>query len=119
PPGAEGLDAERGRFGDADRVGEEELAALRQPGRNDVLRDPARRVRARAVDLGRVLAAERAAAVASDAAVAVDDDLPPRQPGVAARAADDEAPGRVDVHLRGAVHERRLDDRADDVLPHV
>src|SRR5439155_14194392 len=50
-----------------------------------------------AIDLGRVLAAEGAAAVPAAAAVGVDDDLAPRQAAVAVRAALEEAAGRVDV----------------------
>ena len=63
---------------------------------DDVLGDPAHRVRGRAVDLGRVLAGEGAAAVAGHAAVGVDDDLAAGQTGVAHRAADLEAAGGVD-----------------------
>src|SRR6266571_3153263 len=45
-------------------------APLRQPGGHDVLRHPPHRVRGVTVDLGRVLAAERSAAVPRYAAVA-------------------------------------------------
>ena len=99
-PGAERLDEQRQRLGDADRVGDLDLGAVGQAGRDDVLGDVAGGVGGRAVDLGRVLAGERAAAVARDAAVGVDDDLAAGQAGVAERAADDEAAGRVDVELR-------------------
>src|SRR5690606_8560400 len=57
---------------------------------------PAGRVRGGAVDLGRVLAGEGAAAVPGVAAVGVDDDLAAGQAGVAHRAADLEPPGGVD-----------------------
>jgi hypothetical protein len=63
--GAEGVDVDRHRLGDADRVRELDLAAPRQPRGHDVLGRPARRVGRRAVDLGRVLARERAAPVAA------------------------------------------------------
>ena len=82
---------------DADRVGDLDLAALREAGGDDVLRHIARRVGGRAVDLRRILARERAAAVRRSAAVRVDDDLPPGQARVAHRPADHELPGRVDV----------------------
>ena len=62
--GAEGLDVDGERVRDADGVGELQLAAAREPRRHDVLRHVARHVGAGAVDLGRVLAAERPAAVA-------------------------------------------------------
>ena len=83
-------------MGLADRVGDLHLAALGQPGGDHVLGDPAHRVGGRAVDLGRVLAGEGAAAVAGVAAVGVDDDLAAGQAGVAHRAADLEPAGRVD-----------------------
>ena len=82
---------------DADRVGDLDLAAVGEPGGDDVLRDVARGVRGRAVDLRRVLARERAAAVRRGAAVGVDDDLAAGQAGVAHRPADHELAGRVDV----------------------
>ena len=94
--GAERLDEHADRMRDADRVRDLHFAAFGEPGRDDVLRDVARRVRRRAVDLGRVLAGERAAAVARHPAVRVGDDLAAGQTGVALRAADDEAAGRVD-----------------------
>ena len=56
--------------------------------RDDVLRDPARGVARRAIDLRRILAAERAAAVTAHAAVRVDDDLAAGEPRVALRSAD-------------------------------
>ena len=81
----------------ADRIGQLHLAAIGQPRGHDVLGDVAGHVGGTAVDLGRILAAERAATVAAPAAVGVDDDLPAGQAAVAVRAADHEAAGRVDV----------------------
>ena len=107
---------------DADRVGDLHLAAVGQAGRDDVLGDVARGVRGRAVDLRRVLARERAAAVAGHAAVGVDDDLAAGEAGVADRAADHEAPRRVDEEVLAQlllVVEVLRQDRLDDVLPQV
>src|SRR5690606_5328305 len=95
--GAEGVHAHGDRARHADRVGELDLAAAGELGRDHVLGDVAGVVGRRAVDLGRVLAAERAAAVPGHAAVGVDDDLAPGQARVALGAADHEASGRVDV----------------------
>ena len=50
-----------------------------QPGLDQRLGDPARRVRRRAVHLGEVLAREGATSVRAPAAVRVDDDLPSGQ----------------------------------------
>src|SRR6478735_9417660 len=84
--GAEGLDEHADGRGLADGVRDLRLAAAGQSGGHDVLGDPAHRVGGRAVDLRRVLAGERAAAVAGHAAVGVDDDLAAGEPGVAHRA---------------------------------
>ncbi len=89
----------RHRPRDADGVRQVDLAAFGQAGGDDVLGHPARRVRRRAVDLGRILAGEGAAAVACHAAVGVDDDLAAGQAGVAEWTADHEATGRVDEVL--------------------
>src|SRR5512139_2195742 len=89
--GAEGVDHQRGRASDADRVADLHHAPVGEPGGDDVLRHIAAGVGSGAVDLGRILAGERAAAVRGRAAVGVDDDLAAGQPGVAHRAADDEA----------------------------
>ena len=120
--GAERLDHHPHRVRDADRVGDLDLGAVGEPGGDDVLGHVAGRVGGRAVDLGGVLAAERAAAVAGHAAVGVDDDLAPGQAAVAHRAADHEAAGRVDQEaapqLVGVI-QLLGEDRHDDVLPEV
>ena len=115
--GAFGVDRHVHRPGDADRVGDLDLALPRQPGGDDVLGDVARRVGGRAVDLRRVLAGERAAAVRAGAAVGVDDDLAAGQAAVALRAADDEAAGRVDQVL-GLLQPLLRQHRLDDLLDH-
>ena len=58
-----GVDVDADRLGDADGVGELDLAALGQARGDDVLGDVAGHVGGRAVDLRGVLAAEGAAAV--------------------------------------------------------
>ena len=111
------------RMGNADGVGQLELALRRETRRDDVLCDIPRHICAAAVDLRRILAGERAAAVGCVAAVGVDDDLAAGQAGVASRATDDEAAGRVHVVFRVLVQktgrEIRLDDRLDDRLPQI
>ena len=98
----------------ADRVRHLHLDPLREARGDGVLRDPPHRVRGRAVDLRRVLARERAAAVAGEPAVGVDDDLPAGKARVAHRAADHEAPGRVDQ--QPVV--RDVDAEPDQLRPH-
>ena len=113
---AERLDHDRHRVRDADRVRDLRLAPLGEAGGDDGLRDLAHRVRGRAVDLGRVLAGERAATVAGHAAVGVDDDLAAGEAAVGVRAAELELAGRVHEHLEVVVGEllgqRRAGSRA-------
>src|SRR6266516_2355962 len=94
--GAEALDEEADRLRLADRVGDLRLAPVRQPGRDDVLGDPAHGVGGAAVHLGGILAGERAAAVPGHPAVRVNADLAAGQPRVAHRAAYLEPAGGVD-----------------------
>ena len=93
------------------------------PGGDHVLGDVAHRVRGRAVDLGRVLAAERAATVTGHAAVGVDDDLAAGEPAVGVRAAELERAGRVAEHLVVVALEllghRGLDHVLDEVVAHL
>ena len=96
---AERLHHHRHRVRDTDRVRDLHLAARGDARGDDVLRHVAHRVRGRAVDLGRVLAAERAATVTGHAAVGVDDDLATGEPAVGVRTAELERAGRVDEHL--------------------
>ena len=113
--GALGVHHDRHRIGDADGVGELHQRAIGEAGGDDVLRDVARHVAGRAIDLRRILARERAAAVRRGAAVGVDDDLAAGDAGVAVRTADDEAAGRVDVDLGVLVHQLGGDDAVDDL----
>ena len=116
--GAVGLDVDGQRPGDADRVGELDLAAPREAGGDDVLGDVARHVRAGTIDLGRILAAEAAAAVARHAAVGVDDDLASGQARVAHRSTDHEPAGRVDEVPRVGIEQLRRDRDLHHLLAH-
>src|SRR3546814_21003427 len=69
------------------------LALARQAGGHHVLGHVAGRVGGGTVDLGRVFARERAAAVRAGATVGVEDDLAAGQAAVALRAAGAEAAG--------------------------
>ena len=118
--GAEGFHVGADRTGLADGVGDLDFGALCQAGGHHVLGHPAHGVGRGAVHLGRILAGERAAAVAGHAAVGVDDDLAAGQAGVAHGAADDERAGRVeDVSGAGGVQVRQRHHGVDDVLGEV
>ncbi len=118
--GAERLDIQPDGVRPTDRVGDLQLGAASETCCDHVLRNPAHGVCGRTVDLRRVFAAERAAAVAARAAVGVDDDLASGQTGVAHWPADDEGACRVDEELSltadefGAL-EHRPNDLALDV----
>ncbi len=83
--GAVGIDIDRERLGDADRIGELDGAAVRETRGDHVLRQIARGISGRAIDLGRILAGEGAAAMRGRAAVGVDDDLAAGEAGIAVR----------------------------------
>src|SRR5579859_816572 len=114
--GAEALYEEPDRHRLADGVGHLGLATVRQPGRDHILGHPPHRVGGAPVDLRRVLAGERPSPVPGHAAVGVDDDLPPGQPGVAHRAADLKPAGRVDQQAVAAGLDARV---GQDGLDHV
>ena len=99
--GTEGIHRHGGRLGHADGIGDLDLAALGQARRDDVLGHVAASVGGAAVDLGRILAGERATTMTRHATVGIDDDLATGQSAVAHRPADDEVAGRVDVILGG------------------
>ena len=109
--GAVGIDQERHRIGDADRVGDLDGAAVGEAGRDHVLGEIARGIGGRAVDLGRILAGERAAAMRRVAAIGVDDDLAAGQAAIAVGAADHEFAGRIDQEVRGLLRHPALRQR--------
>src|SRR5690348_4737145 len=114
--GSEAVHHHRHRLRHTDRICELHFAPPCETGRDDVLRDPSRRVARGAVDFARILSAERAAAMSSHAAVGVDDDLATREPGVALRAADDEASRRIDMVLDLAGAQRFGNAGVDDLF---
>ena len=121
--GSVGIDQDRHRVGNADGIGDLDGAALGDAGRDHVLGEIARRIGRGAVDLGRVLAGERAAAVRSVAAVGIDDDLAAGQPAVAIGTADDEIAGWIDQEVgrllrHPAVRQRGGYSGLDQVLHH-
>src|SRR5207247_9422350 len=120
-PRAERLDVERDRARTADDVRDLHLEAIGESRVHDVLRDVARGIRGGAVDLRRVLAAERAATVPCVAAVAVDDDLAAGEAGVAHRPAARKGARAVHDVLRLRLaplrRNRGLHTAVPDVLP--
>src|SRR6266851_8972505 len=97
--GARRVDIDGKRFRYADGIGELDGAALGEAGGDDVLGEIARGVGRRAVDLGRILAGEGAAAMRRGAAICVDDDLATGKSRIAVSATDNEAAGWVDVEM--------------------
>ena len=89
------VDIERHRIGNADRVRDLDRAAIGQAGCHDVLRQIARNISRRAVNLRRVLARESAAAMRGRTAIRINNDLASGEAGVAIGATNDETAGRV------------------------
>src|SRR5580693_3072147 len=87
-------------IGHANGVCELNFTPVRQPSRNNVLRDVTRHVRSRAVHLGRILAAESAAAMPPHATVGVHNNLAAGQPGIAHGPANDKPTRGIDVIFR-------------------
>ena len=98
--GAEAVDVDAHRVGDADRVRDLDLAAVGEAGGDDVLRDVAGGVPRRAVDLRRILPREGAAAVRRAPPYVSTTILRPVSPVSPIRAADHELAGRVHVHRK-------------------
>src|SRR5215212_1018981 len=101
---------------DADCIGQLYETALSQSSSDDILCDVARHVRGGAINLGRVLARERTAAVRRVAAVSVDDDLSAGQPCIALGAAHDKAPRGIYMKFRRFVEQFLWDGRLDDLF---
>src|ERR1051325_2805148 len=97
--GSEGIYQHADRLSDADSVSKLHFATICKTGSNNIFGDVARHVTGRAVNLGRVLAAESAAAVTAHAAVAVNDDLASCKTCIAHGAADHKAPSGINVVL--------------------
>ena len=114
--GSERLNQHANRIGDANGIGELHFATVGESAGDEVLGDVTRHVRRRAIDLGRIFAAERAPAVTSHAAVAVNDDLAASESGVAHGTADDESSGGIDVVLAVFIEQVRRNHCLNHVL---
>src|SRR5271157_1931761 len=114
--GAEAIDMDADRFGNADGVGKLDLAPLGQTRGDEVLGDVTGHVGGGSVHLGGVFAAESAAAMPAHAAVGVNDDLASGHARVTVRAADHELARRVDVVFDRAIDQLRGDDRLDHLF---
>src|SRR6185437_14695275 len=100
------------------RVADLYFAAVGDAGGDDVLGHVARGIGGRTVDLGRILAGERATTMAGPAAVGVHDDLAAGQAAVAHRATDLELAGRIDVELGALVQQLGGQHRLQNELAH-
>ena len=91
------VDIERQWLGHADGISKLNGAARGEASCDDILGKVARDIRGGTVDLCRVLARKRAAAMRSCAAISINDDLASGQASIAIRSANFKAAGRVDV----------------------
>src|SRR5690606_29854965 len=108
------------RLGYADCIGDLDHTLARKARSHDVLRDVASRIGRRPIDLRRIFAGERTAAVRRRTAVRIRDDLAARETAVALGPAHDESSRRVDEEVHLAADElgwqHGLDDLLDDGL---
>src|ERR1041384_1569849 len=95
---AERVHAHRHRLRATDRIRHLHFRALRETVLHDLTRHVAAEVRAAAIDLRRILAAERATTVTAHAAVRVDDDLAARDAAVGRRTTLAAQAAGVDPH---------------------
>ena len=116
---AESVDPHAHRLSHADCISQLYLGLVGQPRCHNVLGDVAGHISRRTVHLGRILAAESAAAVTARAAVGVDDDLAARQAGVAHRSANHKSSRRIDVVLGVLIEPRCGKHCLDYVLENV
>lgn len=116
---AVGVDVHGKRLGDANGVGDLEQAAAGEASRDDRLGRLAGNVRARAVNLGRVLTGEGTTTVGTPTAVSVDNNLTTSQTGVTVRATDNEAARRVQVEDGVGVEVLFRDNLLDDFVHQV
>ena len=79
-----------------DGVGELHFATRRQSGSDHILCDVTAHVSSAAIHFARIFTGECAAAMASHAAVTINDNFAAGQAGVALRPADDETAGWID-----------------------
>src|SRR5436190_6979295 len=93
---AERVNAHRHWLGATDRITHLHFGAFRDALLHDLTRHVTTEVRARPIDLRRILAAERAATVATHPAVRIDDDLSTSHAAIRARTTDDKRACRID-----------------------
>src|SRR5689334_14839777 len=110
------VDEHRNRIRDADGIRKLDQTTVGESGRDDVLRDVARHVSSRAIDLRRVFTRESAAAVRRVTTISVDDDLASGQAGITLWSTSDETAGGIDVILRALVEQFARDGVFDDFL---
>ena len=108
----------RGGLGHADGIAQLHFADVGKIGGNDILRDITGHVGCGAIDLGRILAGERSAAMPPTTAVGVDDDLASREAAIALRASDLELAGGVHMD-RDVIVPPFAEHRFKDVLFHL
>src|SRR5512144_2722350 len=102
-----------------DGRGELNLGVSRESGGDDVLRDPTSHVRCGAVDLRRILARKRTAAVTAPAAIGVDDDFATGQTRIALWTTHDKTPRRIDQVFSVLVQHPRRDHLLDDIFDQI
>src|SRR5690606_33820896 len=111
-----GVDANTYWFRNSDGVGKLYLAAIGQPGGDNILGNVTGHVGGRAIDLSGILATEGTTPVTASASIGVDDNLTAGESAVAVRATHHKTARRIDVESNVVVSplaERGFDDLFD------
>ncbi|MPN06632.1 hypothetical protein SDC9_153888 [bioreactor metagenome] len=106
-PGSIGGNVDAQRIGNPYRISHLKLAFFSQPGGNDVLGYVTTHIRGGTVHLARIFTGEGAAAVRTDSAVGIDNDLATGQPGVGMRPAEHKLAGGIDIVFDVVIKQRR------------
>ena len=104
---------------DTDRVRNLHFHPVRKAAAHDALGDMSRHIRGRTVNFRGILAGKASAAVPAHAAVSVDNKFSACEPGIAARTADNEAPGRINKELCIVIDQFSRDRVADNELLNI
>ena len=117
--GAKGFHHDRYRLSYANGVSQLNFTFVRQAGSYDVFSNIPCCISTGTVNFCRILTGECAAAMASHAAIGINDNLPSRQAGVALRAAHHKTSGGVDIILGLVIQELSGHNRCNDMLAQV
>ena len=102
-----------------DGIGQLDLASAGKTGSYHILSHPASGIGSGAIHFCGVFTRKGPAAMGCSAAITVHHDLPPSQPAIPLRTANNEPAGRVYIDLGILIHQCRRDGRLDNQLDNI